>query len=683
MPVNKKMKRVLWVLVLLLLVKSQYTAGQTTDSTEVLEKTVEYAVEAFDPESTLNAEELAEYLQLLAQQPININRAGIDELIKVPGINFKMAQGIVEYRKKKPFETVRELVNVKGIGAATLAKVSPYITVGSSGAVQKALLMSANYWNQKAKLEHITRFQTVLEEQAGYETGGSYRGDPYKVYHRTSYTTEHASLNLTLEKDPGETWNAPVGYDFSSFHVAVKDVGKVKQLVFGDYSLSFGQGLVLWNGGAFGKGNDVINAVSRSERGLRSYRSTLETAFQRGVAVTLGETYETTLFFSSKNETASIVSGDTIRFPSSTGLHRTSTEIERRYNAPVTMYGGRFRWKLGTGWIGVTGFGFQSDKYILPGTALSNQYDFEGKELHVFGLDYSWFWQTVALSGEIGRSKNGALAWVQTAQWIMSEQTEFSLGIRSYAKDYQNPFASGFAESSGQVNEFGIYTGLAHRFSRDFLIRMYFDQYQFPFARFGTTQSTKGYDWLIYSEYIVNRSTQLNFLARYEQKEDDRDELQADGREYSVLDPQTRWSARTDFVHQLLKNVRIRFRIEYVNYEDFDQNDSGWEIYQDVRWNVNKKLQIDARLSYFDTDSYDSRIYQYENDVLYALSNPVLSGLGQRSYVLIKYSPIKAMDLWFKYDISIYENEQTVGSGNDLIQGNSRSRATVQIRYSF
>lgn len=659
-------------------------AAQSNDTTLVIESTIENAVEAFDPESTLNAEELAEYLQLLAQQPININKAGIDELLKVPGLNFKMAQAIVAYRKIKPFETIKELSKIKGIGSAALRNVSPYVTVGSKGALQKTLLLSPGYWNQRGKLEHLTRLQRTLHEQSGYVGASGYQGDPYKVYHRTSYTTEHASLNLTLDKDAGETWNAPLGYDYTSFHVAIRDVGIVNQLILGDYSVAFGQGLTLWNGSSFGKGNDVINAVSRSERGLKPYRSSLESGFQRGVAISLGKTFETTLFVSSRNESASVVSanGDTVRFPSGSGLHRTQTELDRRYNTSVGMIGGRFRWIHDTGWIGVTGFQFNSEHFIQKGTSVYNLYDFEGKTFSVFGLDYTQFWRNISLTGEISRSQNGAFSMVQSVQWLMSDITEFSLGIRSYDKKYQNPFAAGFGESSGASNEFGIYMGLSHQISDDWSARLYFDQYSFPGPRFGVNQPSKGYDWLVYNEYKFSRQTQVSVLTRLETKEDDRDEVRNE-RTVSVLDPQTRWSVRTDLTHQLTPKLRLRFRLEHVGYTDFDQNDSGWLVYQDVRWAVARNLQIDARIAFFDTDSFDARIYQYENDVLYNFSNPVLNGQGQRSYMLMKYNPSKRVDIWLKYDISIFENVSTVGSGNDLIQGNSRSKVTFQVRYSF
>lgn len=675
-------KRACIILFVLLMIKGNILFAQTPDTSSVLENTVEYALEAFDPETVTNADELAEYLQLLTLNPLNINKASLDELIKIPGINFKMAQAILDYRKQKPFESVAELAKVKGIGSSTVQKIKLYVGVGSALEVQKGLWKSRNFWMDRSRFEHVSRALRVLETQEGYRIDGNYVGDPYRVYQRTTFGSEHLSLNLTSEKDPGEAWNQTGGFDYYSFHVAVKDVSGINYLILGDYSLAFGQGVVLWNGGAFGKGNDVINAVSRSERGLRPYRSTLESGFQRGMAVSFGKTLETTLFYSSKNETAAVVSGDTIRFPSVSGLNRTETEIERRNNTPFQMYGGRLKYSGSKGWIGFTGYGFSTNKYILPTEGIYNDYAFRGKSNTVLGLDYTLFYRNWALTAEVGRSENGATAWLQSAQWIISDDTEFSLGVRNYDKAYQSPFSNAFGEGSGTSNETGIYTGLSHQILPNWLIRVYFDQYSFPWARFGVNQPSKGYDWLAYSEYRLNAKTSYIFLARFEEKEDDRTAI-IDGREYDVLDPQQRWSIRTDMTHQLNRKVRLRFRLEHVGYSDFDQNDSGWLLYSDVRWSPLKNLQIDTRLTFFDTDSYDARIYQYENDVLYAMINPVFSGQGQRSYLLMKYSPFRRWDIWFKYDISVYENVTTVGSGNDEIRGNSRSRATVQVRYSF
>ena len=55
--------------------------------------------------------------------PVDINTAGLDELQRLTGIGPALAQRIIDYREEHgPFRTVEELLEVKGIGEATLAK---------------------------------------------------------------------------------------------------------------------------------------------------------------------------------------------------------------------------------------------------------------------------------------------------------------------------------------------------------------------------------------------------------------------------------------------------------------------------------------------------------------------------------------------------------------------------------
>ena len=57
------------------------------------------------------------------EEPVNVNTAGVDELQRLTGIGPALAQRIIDYREEHgPFQTVEELLEVKGIGEATLAK---------------------------------------------------------------------------------------------------------------------------------------------------------------------------------------------------------------------------------------------------------------------------------------------------------------------------------------------------------------------------------------------------------------------------------------------------------------------------------------------------------------------------------------------------------------------------------
>ncbi len=63
-----------------------------------------------------------------AEQPININNAGLEELVRLPGVGQVTAERIVAYREANgPFARVDDLVKVKGIGRKTLEKLRAYL----------------------------------------------------------------------------------------------------------------------------------------------------------------------------------------------------------------------------------------------------------------------------------------------------------------------------------------------------------------------------------------------------------------------------------------------------------------------------------------------------------------------------------------------------------------------------
>jgi competence protein ComEA len=61
---------------------------------------------------------------------IDINHASAAELQQLPSVGPVLSQRIIEVREKTPFRTVDELRRVSGIGAKTLEKIRPFVTVG-------------------------------------------------------------------------------------------------------------------------------------------------------------------------------------------------------------------------------------------------------------------------------------------------------------------------------------------------------------------------------------------------------------------------------------------------------------------------------------------------------------------------------------------------------------------------
>ncbi|MEO6837462.1 MAG: hypothetical protein ABI185_03680, partial [Ginsengibacter sp.] len=90
-----------------------------------------------------------------------------------------------------------------------------------------------------------------------------------------------------------------------------------------------------------------------------------------------------------------------------------------------------------------------------------------------------------------------------------------------------------------------------------------------------------------------------------------------------------------------------------------------------------------ARLSYFETDGYDSRIYAFENDVLYGYSIPVFFNKGFRYYANLHYKFSKKLGVWTRFSQFVYADQFEIGSGLDKIKGNKKSEIKFQVIYSF
>ncbi len=64
--------------------------------------------------------------------PVDLNTAGLSELLTLPGLGVTKAQAILDDRAcNGPFAQPQDVIRVSGIGRATYEKMAPYITVST------------------------------------------------------------------------------------------------------------------------------------------------------------------------------------------------------------------------------------------------------------------------------------------------------------------------------------------------------------------------------------------------------------------------------------------------------------------------------------------------------------------------------------------------------------------------
>ena len=65
---------------------------------------------------------------------IDLNRASVSELMRIPGVGEKRAQAIVAHRQRQPFRRAEDVLLVKGLGPAWFAKVKGSLAVAPAPA---------------------------------------------------------------------------------------------------------------------------------------------------------------------------------------------------------------------------------------------------------------------------------------------------------------------------------------------------------------------------------------------------------------------------------------------------------------------------------------------------------------------------------------------------------------------
>ena len=213
--------------------------------------------------------------------------------------------------------------------------------------------------------------------------------------------------------------------------------------------------------------------------------------------------------------------------------------------------------------------------------------------------------------------------------------------------------------------------------------------------RFAVPRPSSGYDARLVVEHQPRRWLSWYVQLRSETRAGGADVLDEAGRPLGALIDETRQSARLHVDYRFSERLRLRSRVEGVRYaedgprftdEDLGARrgtDYGTILYQAVRWRPFRRLRLDARLAFFDTDSYAARVYAYENDLLYAFSVPALSGRGRRFYLLARYAPFDAVTLEAKYAATHFRGVETVGSGLTETDGPRRRDVRVQVRIRF
>jgi hypothetical protein len=137
---------------------------------------------------------------------------------------------------------------------------------------------------------------------------------------------------------------------------------------------------------------------------------------------------------------------------------------------------------------------------------------------------------------------------------------------------------------------------------------------------------------------------------------------------------------------QVVPYLKLRSRAEYVVYHKQGlQAEKGLVLFQDISYKkIGNPLELTFRYALFETDSYFSRVYAYENDVLYSFSIPALYDKGSRIYLMANYVFGKHLEVWLRVAQTFYNNRPIQNEGSITeINAPTRTELKAQIRLKF
>jgi len=697
---------------------------------DVIEQRIEAASEQLGGEADLTS--LFELLVDRYEDPIDLNHTNAQELNTLMLLSDVQVSAIRQHiQRNGKLLSIYELQAVNSIDVQAIQLIRPFVTVrenplGSTasfreimeqGSSELTIRSTMNIESRKGFADRPNPFGKDYTDPDGdalpdYDNpqildslrrnNRLYLGSPFRVYTRYRFRyRQNISFGFVTEKDEGEQFfkgTQPRGFDYYSAHLFVRDIGRLKALAIGDYQAQFGQGLTFWNGLGFAAKSSFTMNVKRNAVGLAPYTSVNENLFLRGGAATfaLGKWFEATGFVSRKRIDANASSdaalddslgtnqGAEVIFSSllEDGFHRTPNEMSNKDALGENIVGGHLRYKRSNFSVGATAAHVRFDGAIRRNNQPYNQFEFNGQQNTTAGVDWNVLYRNLTWFGEVATSANGGVAMNTGLLISLDKRVSMSFLLRDYGRNYQGLYSVAFAEGTNPWNERGFYTGLEIRPNRQWTINAYFDQFSFPWLRYLTDAPSSGFDWLAQVNWRPSKKVELYVRARHQDRARDTEE-DIDGIDPLVRVEQTNY--RLNASYKVSDALSLRTRIETI---DFQRGSSplehGFLMYQDlVHRPLSSPLELTLRFALFDTETYNARLYAFENDLIGVFSIPAYYGRGMRWYAMARVTPFRRVDVWLRYGAFIYQDQTVISSGLQEIAGNVRSDIKMQVRWIF
>ncbi len=613
----------------------------------------------------------------LEENPIDINTATSEDLERVPFLEDNEIADILEYiyRNGEMLSTA-ELSMIQSLSARKRQLLTCFI------------IFSKKETNRFPSIKNLLRYgdnrllltgNIPLYERKGDKNG--YLGYKYRHSIRFEHNYgDYLRIGVVGAQDAGEPFFAgrnSAGYDFYSFYIAIKKLGRIKNLTLGRYRIRLGMGLTVNNDISMSKSMSLA-AINRSGNNIRQHSSTSSYNYLQGAATTIqiAKHVDLTAFASYKDFDATLNSDDegTIATILKSGYHRTETEMAKKNNSSQLMSGGNITFNRKGFMLGVSGYYARLNRELKPDTTQKyRRYYANGREFHNISMDYGYTSGRLSFHGETATGGCGAWATINALTVRPSQTLSLMAVQRFYSYRYYAPWAQSFSEGGSVQNESGIYVAAAWRPMRALTVDYYFDFAYFPWAKYQAQTASRSIDNMLSLSASTGKWT---FGARYRVKM-----RQKDNADKSALIYKTDHRGRLSCLYNGSKwNIKMQLD---ATLSDYKERSSGYMASVSGGTTAIKRISLFIQAGYFHTDDYNSRIYCYERGMRYNFSFPAFYGEGVRYCLIAAYKPLKTLQITAKAATTDYFDRSVIGTALQQIDSSSATDIQIQLSWRF
>jgi hypothetical protein len=532
----------------------------------------------------------------------------------------------------------------------------------------------------KISLSH--RFQYTLEKNKALSKK-IFIGSPFESYTRFRIKLyKNLSVGALIQKDVGEKSLL----DHISGFISWNHPEYPLKIILGNYYIRCAEGLLLSGPFSLPKSALIVNPSSNRYLQARPFLSSNEYDGFWGGILEIGavKSWKLITFYSHKLKDG--ILSDNNNFVTGfdrSGYHRTLSERIREDRLSEKTYGGMLSFPLFI--FDQLGMSFINTQYspVIKEISSSeerrrNFYKFNGSSVRNYSVFYAIHFRNLHFAGEIVPVELKKITYLSTLNFYHSNW-HFVLKSWRIPSQFQSPFGripsdsnpfpksiQGFMIGSvgKPLSDMKITTFWFHK--KD-LWRSYFQPLPLQKKEFYLQSEYRfGVKKYLFIRYHISSS---NYYSSDSQEKTER----------------TKHSFRVQIKQYFSTKVRFQSRLEKVilNFFPFQTSKKGINFYQDIYWQIYKPVTFHIRFSSFNTDDYDSRIYEYENDLPNVFSNYPLYGRGRKWYVMLTLKPTPKIKLWLKYRRIAFDDMETIGSGNTTINGNMRQDIHLQLEFRY